>query len=836
MMRKAILFLLFSIVSFAQVPQGMSHRGTAYSSTGVILQDANISIRVRILEGSSTGALVYEETYNKTTNSAGQYNINIGQGTVQGSNNFDSIEWSTGQKWLEIGIAPSSNPTNFVIGSSQLMSVPYALYSEKSNNATTKINNIADLRALTSYTNNQLVYIKGYYSEGDGGDGYFIYKSSSIIPDTGGIHIKPNAITDSTSPGRWVRQYSGPINAIYFGIVKYPLFSPPNGVDFNSDRIDAAINYIHANTNGPIDPKSNQTSGDMTLYFPDGDYFFERKITLWSQMQIIGGRGTTFHPNSGFSDPYFFQIGIGPIANINLENIILNTGVLPNLGGIHFKADRTRIPTPDNPSVIYTVGAGSWVGSFKNLTLNCSGHGIFLDGGDNYKLSNQYLVFENVNTVISNPAANCLKINGELDSCTFLNCQFQRPYQEGVNGILYDNTGILISSNQLTPSTNELSFINCNFGGAYGCRITNCSNITFDGCWIEPADIGFAIKNSYSINIRNCRFADAAGSGALPNSSISQGTGRCINVEDSYVNVENNYVLVSDPNSPKIIGEKFILGTGNNNTINAKNNSFQDVRLSETFGITQYATIQNVNTYYSSNPTIPGINIDGKKYVLVTVPLNSQPTGVYPASTTNQIFRINSTIAAGEMVFIHADQGTIQFNACNPLNELTGKNIYLNGRTELTLTNGQGALFIKGDGVNGNEKCIYRLVSIANSVANYEDASWKNISVFSNSTSSFDVNSTIRYRKKNGVVYLDGSIKGGTSQTNGTTYLLFNLPQGYIPSRKTSFTITRAGNTSGTTPTSTVVGRIDINVDGSVYGVNYSNIWSNLSGITFVID
>ena len=61
------------------------------------------------------------------------------------------------------------------------------------------------------------------------------------------------------------------------------------------------------------------------------------------------------------------------------------------------------------------------------------------------------------------------------------------------------------------------------------------------------------------------------------------------------------------------------------------------------------------------------------------------------------------------------------------------------------------------------------------------DGGWNilNISQFSNSTSSYDSNTTIRYRMCNSIVYLDGCLKGGTTQTNGVSYLLFTLPLGY---------------------------------------------------------
>lgn len=112
-----------------------------------------------------------------------------------------------------------------------------------------------------------------------------------------------------------------------------------------------------------------------------------------------------------------------------------------------------------------------------------------------------------------------------------------------------------------------------------------------------------------------------------------------------------------------------------------------------------------------------------------------------------------------------------------------------------------------------------------------EDSGWQQVSSFANGTSSLDSPSSVRFRKKNGTVFLDGKIKGGTNQTNGVSYLLFSLPEGFMPSRITSFAVIMA-NTS----TTSVAGRIDIHPDGRVYGVLYSNIWTNLSDIVFNVD
>ena len=168
-----------------------------------------------------------------------------------------------------------------------------------------------------------------------------------------------------------------------------------------------------------------------------------------------------------------------------------------------------------------------------------------------------------------------------------------------------------------------------------------------------------------------------------------------------------------------------MIQVGNNNIINARNNSFQDIRLSKSFGIIQSVCITNINTYISSPSTINGIETMGKKIVLV--PIYSNSTLACNSTLGNKIYRINSTIAAGETIFIRADQGSVIFYPVNPAtgtfptgtvpNTFVGSyggNIYLNGRASLTLTNGQAATFIKLDNIVGNESATYQLVSISN--------------------------------------------------------------------------------------------------------------------------
>lgn len=804
MMRKAILFLLFSIVSFAQVPQGMSHRGTAYNTSGVILEDTSISIRVRILDVSTSGTIVYEETHNKTTNGTGQYNFNIGQGIPAGSFNFSTINWGTNNKFLEIGIDPTNGTNYTVVGSSQLMSVPYALYSEKStglNMAT--LNTVNELRTTDTHNIENLVYVKGYWYPGDGGGGFFSYKTfdPSVEPvpdDNDGTIFKPANIEN----GRWVRQYNGNINARFFGVTKE--FENTGSPSFsNSDRIQKMIDYASANSLYSLE------KGGLTLFFPNGQYIIDKTIILKDKVKLLGEPGTLFTRHDGVYD-YMFELSSGIVTDLVMDNFRINLNALDEngvpkpsntIGGIHIKA------TPDSNG-----NGGIWNSVFKNINIvNLNGTGIYLEGGNeasDYKLPNQFLIFENIRVVRHNDTKNSLIINGQQGQLTFLNCTFDGVRNKGVN------VSIRKKTTEVDLGSSVISFINCTFQDSeYGVDLSEVENVTLDNCWFENLDIAVQVKNSKGINVLNSHFANAAGFGSISGSLIPVGTGRCIDVENSSVSIEKNYTTVSDPNNSAIQGEKFVVGNGNNNTINLSDNQFQDIRLSETFGVIQTTTI-------SSNTLI----LADKKNVFINVPPGS-------LASSNQINRIDSSIGGGETIFVRANGGSIQINSMDLLG-LTNKNIFLNGSSSIVLNNGEIAIFKKIDFITGNEKCTYQLVSISKN----EDSGWNYITTFFNTVSNYDINSTLRCRNKNGVIYLEGSIKGGSLQTNGLTYQLFRLPEGYRPSRKCSFTIVRAGNTTGTTPTSTVVGRLDIDTNGYVFGVNYSNIWSNLSGISFVVD
>ncbi len=137
-MRKYIHALLIiatiaiSCNSFAQVPQKMSYQSVIRNTEGNLVVSTAIGIQISILKDSPTGQAVYVETMTNTTNENGLLSIEIGGGTpILGS--FSQIDWSTGTYFIKTETDPTGGTNYTIVGTGQLLSVPYALYSASSS-------------------------------------------------------------------------------------------------------------------------------------------------------------------------------------------------------------------------------------------------------------------------------------------------------------------------------------------------------------------------------------------------------------------------------------------------------------------------------------------------------------------------------------------------------------------------------------------------------------------------------------------------------------------------------------------------------------------------------
>ena len=124
-----LLALIAILFASAQAPQALNYQAVARNSLGQIVPSQNIGVRFTISD--PTGNIVYyQETHTTTTNNFGLFTLAIGKGTAV-SGAMAPIDWSTGDKYLKVEIAPQGGTNYTIQGTTQLVSVPYALYAEK---------------------------------------------------------------------------------------------------------------------------------------------------------------------------------------------------------------------------------------------------------------------------------------------------------------------------------------------------------------------------------------------------------------------------------------------------------------------------------------------------------------------------------------------------------------------------------------------------------------------------------------------------------------------------------------------------------------------------------
>ncbi|MBN1789798.1 MAG: hypothetical protein JW830_04830 [Bacteroidales bacterium] len=126
----SLISLLYFISLFSQAPQSFRYQTAVRNNLGELLADKPVGLKISILKNSPTGTLVFSETFNLITNSLGLINLSVGTGSpIYGS--IVDIDWGAGEYYLRIDVDRNGGSNYEFLGTSQLQSVPYALYAEK---------------------------------------------------------------------------------------------------------------------------------------------------------------------------------------------------------------------------------------------------------------------------------------------------------------------------------------------------------------------------------------------------------------------------------------------------------------------------------------------------------------------------------------------------------------------------------------------------------------------------------------------------------------------------------------------------------------------------------
>lgn len=194
----AILFLTITV--FAQAPQKMSYQAVIRNSNNNLVVSTVVGMQISILQGSENGTPVYVETQTPTSNANGLVSIEIGGGNIV-FGSMGGINWASGAYFIKTETDPSGGTNYTITGTSQLMSVPFALYAASSGNLATTGANVGDMQYWngTSWTNIPI-----------GKPGQVLQINDSNIPEWGGSTI-PKLTTNPAKGSNHSAQSGGTV-------------------------------------------------------------------------------------------------------------------------------------------------------------------------------------------------------------------------------------------------------------------------------------------------------------------------------------------------------------------------------------------------------------------------------------------------------------------------------------------------------------------------------------------------------------------------------------------------------------------------------------------------
>jgi len=148
------------IFGFSQAPQKINFQSILRNTNGEVVANKAVSLRISILSGSLTSTLVYSEIHTKTTDASGLISLQIGNGTVI-NGAFSNILWGNEAHFIKLEADFNGGSNYVLLGTQELMSVPYALYASKTdtsslnlaNRFNSKVNISDTATMLTNYRN-----------------------------------------------------------------------------------------------------------------------------------------------------------------------------------------------------------------------------------------------------------------------------------------------------------------------------------------------------------------------------------------------------------------------------------------------------------------------------------------------------------------------------------------------------------------------------------------------------------------------------------------------------------------------------------------------------------
>ncbi len=125
-----LLITILVRLSLGQSSDYLTYQSVIKDSEGNLLNNAAVGVRIGVIQSSTSGTIIYQETHSATTNSNGLMTIAIGSGSAS-TGTWASIDWSAGPYFISSEIDPDGGTSYSISNTTQVLSVPFALYAKK---------------------------------------------------------------------------------------------------------------------------------------------------------------------------------------------------------------------------------------------------------------------------------------------------------------------------------------------------------------------------------------------------------------------------------------------------------------------------------------------------------------------------------------------------------------------------------------------------------------------------------------------------------------------------------------------------------------------------------
>jgi hypothetical protein len=291
-MKKQLLVSFLIVISlitvYGQAPEKMNYQGVLRNSSGELMENSVIGLRISLLEGSDAGITVFSEIHSVNTDGYGRFAIQIGTGIIE-SGNFSTVDWAYGTIYLKTEVDETGSNNYTELSTVQLVTVPYALYANdvanKDDADADPANEIQDLdlnnNVLTITNNSSATQINLASYQGTNTDEQQLSLNGTDLSISGGNTVDLNPILDSCN-------WENNTNAIYYnsGNVGIGTSTPSSKLEVRADDSFGATDTLFS--------VKDKDGNVVFAVYPEGAQVF---VNTGQKGRLggfaVSGRGTT---------------------------------------------------------------------------------------------------------------------------------------------------------------------------------------------------------------------------------------------------------------------------------------------------------------------------------------------------------------------------------------------------------------------------------------------------------------------------------------------------------------------------------------------------------------